>query len=380
MYTTIIFYLIIFIIIIYYYHHSLQYHFWYHLKKNLDKSKFYSGKLHPNIYSKKNLTELDKIKLVELYSNYMKGVIVDKEKIENFLSNMPYPEIFYMKVNSIYYGAVMNSIIKIKYKNNSYLSNFVDNAIVNNNYRDKGIFKELMNYVANYSNKMNAKFIIFKIDRKPIPSFLEYNFTSNYYYMTRSSYLFKKENINQIKCESINNSKGIIISSFNKEIKELDNWEDKYFGFEYFGAENLGVSPFFKGAGAGAAENLGVSPFFKGAGAAENLGVTPFFKGGAENLGVSPFFKGATTMIFKRNSPESIELLYIYNPNKQNIHNIIGYLYNNYSFDILFVDDIGNNSELIKEFPNSFKLTYPVYHYILGLKEKIEKHNFFYYF
>jgi len=335
MYSTIIYYFIIIIILIYYYHHSLQYHFWYHLKKNLGKSKFYSGELHPNIYSKKNLTEFDKIKLVELYSNYMKGVIVNKEKIENFLSNMPYPEIFYMKVNSIYYGAVMNSIIKIKYKNKSYLSNFVDNAIVNNNYRDKGIFKELMNYVANYSNKMNAKFVIFKIDRKPIPSFYEYNFTSNYYYMTRSSNLFKKENVHQIKCESINNSKDIIILSSLLEIKELDNWEDKYFGFEYFGAENLGVSP---------------------------------------------FKKGATTMIFKRNSPESIELLYIYKSNKQNIHNIIGHLYNNYSFDILFVDDIGNNSELIKEFPDLFKLSYPVYHYILGLKEKIEKQNFFYYF
>ena len=334
-------YIIIIIILIYYYHHSLQHHFWYHLKKNLGKSKFYSGELHPNIYSKKKLTELDKIKLVELYANYMKGVIINKEKIENFLSNMPYPEIFYMKVNSIYYGAVMNSIIKIKYKNRSYLTNFVDNAIVNNNYRDKGIFKELMNYVANYSNKMNAKFIIFKIDRKPIPSFYEYNFTSNYYYMTRSSYLFKKGNIGQI--ESINTSKDIIIlsSSINSS-KELDNWEDKYFGFEYFGAENLGVSPFFKGAGAGAG--------------------------------------AATTMIFKRNSPESIELLYIYKPNKQNIHNIIEHLYNNYSFDILFVDDIGNNSELIKEFPDSFKLSYPVYHYILGLKEKIEKQNFFYYF
>jgi hypothetical protein len=348
--TTIIFYLIIFIIIIYYYHHSLQYHFWYHLKKNLGKSKFYSGKLHPNIYSKKNLTEHDKIKLVELYANYMKGVSINKEKIENFLLDMPYPEIFYMKINSIYYGAVMNSIIKIKYKNKSYLSNFVDNAIVNNNYRDKGIFKELMNYIANYSNKMNAKFVIFKIDRKPIPSFFEYNFTSNYYYMSRSSYILKNNNNLGITCKSINTSKDIIIISSSSIIKESDNWEDKYFGFEYFGAENLGVSPFFKGA----SENLGVSPFKKGA--------------------------GATTMIFKRNSPESIELLYIYKPNKQNIHNIIGYIYNNYSFDILFVDDIGNNPELIKEFPDLFKLGYPVYHYILGLKEKIEKQNFFYYF
>ena len=369
--TTIIFYLIIFIIIIYYYHHSLQYHFWYHLKKNLDKSKFYSGNLHPNIYSKKNLTEYDKIKLVELYKTYMKGVIINKEKIENFLSNMPYSEIFYMKVNSIYYSAVMNSIIKIKYKNKSYLSNFVDNAIVNNNYRDKGIFKELMNYVANYSNKMNVKYIIFKIDRIPIPSFYEYNFTSNYYYMTHISNLFKNGNIKQIDCHSINNSKNIIIScSINNEYYRDEYFEDEYFGIEKI-EENLGVSPFKKGT-----ENLGVSPFKKGA---KNLGVSPFKKG-AKNLGVSPFFKGATTMIFKRNSPESIELLYIYKPNKKNIYSIIGYLHKNYSFDFIFVDDIGNNSEVIKVFPESFKLAYPVYHYILGLKEIIEKQNFFYYF
>jgi hypothetical protein len=242
---------------------------------------------------------------------------------------------------------------------------------VNNNYRDKGIFKELMNYVANYSNKMNVKYIIFKIDRIPIPSFYEYNFTSNYYYMTHISNLFKNGNIKQIDCHSINNSKNIIIScSINNEYYRDEYFEDEYFGIEKI-EENLGVSPFKKGT-----ENLGVSPFKKGA---KNLGVSPFKKG-AKNLGVSPFFKGATTMIFKRNSPESIELLYIYKPNKKNIYSIIGYLHKNYSFDFIFVDDIGNNSEVIKVFPESFKLAYPVYHYILGLKEIIEKQNFFYYF
>ena len=85
-------------------------------------------------------------------------------------------------------------------------------------------------------------------------------------------------------------------------------------------------------------------------------------------------------MIFKRNSPESIELLYIYKPNQKNIINIIEHLFNNYLFDVLFVDDIGNNNHLINAFPNSFKVAYPVYHYILGLKEKISKENFFYYF
>ena len=153
--------LLIIIIFTYYYYQNLQNHFWYHLSKNLGQPKFYSGKLHPNIYSKKDLIEEDKNELVQLYANYMEGVVIDKKKIEDFLTEMPYSEIFYMKVNSIYYGAVMNSIIEIKYKNKTILSNFVDNAIINKYYRDKGIFKELMNYITSYSNKMNVKYIIF---------------------------------------------------------------------------------------------------------------------------------------------------------------------------------------------------------------------------
>ena len=354
---TFIIFLLVIIILTYYYHHSLQHHFWYHLGKNLGKPKFYSGILHQNIYSKKDLTEDDNNGLVQLYANYMEGVVVDKEKIENFLTIMPHSEIFYMKVNSIYYGSVMNSIIEIKYKNKPCLSNFVDNAIINKYYRDKGIFKELMNYIATYSNKMNAKYVIFKIDRKPIPSFYEYNITSNYYYCSNpfkkganpqriSHYLQKAKaslcSENEDQFFKYKNSKNIIILSCpfeNKEEIKADNWDNQ--------ANNLGVCPFFKGAG--------VSPFFKGAGA-------------------------ATTMIFKRNSPESIELLYIYNPVKQNIQNIIEYLQNNHSFKILMVDDIGNNSHLINAYPESFKIAYPVYHYILGLKDKIAKENFFYYF
>ena len=272
----------------------------------------------------------------------MEGVSINREKIEDFLTEMPYSEIFYMKANSIYYGAVMNSIIEIKYKNKTILSNFVDYAIINKNYRDKGIFKELMNYITTYSNKMNAKYIIFKIDRKPIPSFYEYNITSNYYYcfpLKKRAYSNESQVIcypqivshfseNKDQFFKYKNSKDIIILSceLDKDIEELQNKDN-----------NLGVSPFFKGA-------------------------------------------AATTMTFKRNSPESIELLYIDNPNQQNIRNIVEYLYNNYSFKILMVDDIGNNSYLIKAYPESFKIAYPVYHYILGFKDKIAKENFFYYF
>ncbi len=380
--------LLVIIILTYYYYQHLQHHFWYNFGKNLGQPKFYSGKLHSNIYSKKDLTEEDKNGLVQLYANYMEGVSITKEKIEDFLTEMPYSEIFYMKVNSIYYGAVMNSIIEIEHKNNTILSNFVDYAIINKNYRNKGIFKELMNYIATYSNKMNAKYIIFKIDRKPIPSFYEYNITSNYYYCSSSPFKkganpcpfkkgaypcpFKKGAYPQIASPNLQiaspnlqitspcsenedqffkykNSKDILILSCpfeNKEEIKADNWDNQ--------VNNLGVTnnklfvrvcPFFKGAGAGA-----------GAGAAE------------------------TTMIFKRNSPESIELLYIDNPNQKNIRNIVEYLYNNYSFKILMVDDIGNNLHLIKAYPESFKIAYPVYHYILGLKDKIDKENFFYYF
>ena len=351
--------LLVIIIITYYYHQHLQHHFWYNLGKNLGQPKFYSGKLHSNIYSKKDLIEEDKNGLVQLYENYMEGVVIDKKKIEDFLTEMPYSEIFYMKVNSIYYGAVMNSIIEIKYKNKTIISNFVDNAIINKYYRDKGIFKELMNYIATYSNKMNAKYIIFKIDRKPIPSFYEYNLTSNYYYCCSSPspcpfkkganpQIYSPYSENEDQFFKYKNSKDIIILSCpfeNKEKIKADNWDNE--------ANNLGVSPFFKGAG--------VSPFFKGAGAGAGAAA-------------------ATTMTFKHNSPESIELLYIDNPNQQNIRNIVEYLYNNYSFKILMVDDIGNNSHLIKAYPESFKIAYPVYHYILGFKDKIEKENFFYYF
>jgi hypothetical protein len=343
---TIIFFLLIIFILTYYYYHYLQNHFWYNFVKNIGETRFYSGKLHPNIYSKKDLTEIDKNELVKLYANYMEGVVINKEKIENFLSIMPYSEIYYMKVNSIYYGAIMNSIIEIKYKNKTYLSNFVDNAIINKNHREKGIFKELMNYISNYSNEMNTKFIIFKIDRKPIPSFYDYNIVSNYYYICSSKkgtipfYLKKKAtNCSQIvspyyKNEDqffkYKNSKNIIIlSCLSDKNVESDNWEND----------------------------------------TKNLGVIPFFKKDK-----------ATTIIFKRNSPESIELLYIHNPKKECIHNIMQYLYNNYTFDIFFVDDIGNNSHLIKAYPNLFKIAYPVYHYILGLKDKISKENFFYYF
>jgi hypothetical protein len=350
--------IIVVIILTYYYYHHLQNHFWYNLSKNLGQSTFYSGKLHPNIYSKKDLTEKDKDGLVQLYANYLEGVVIDKEKIENFLIEMPYSEIFYMKVNSIYYGAVMNSIIEIKYKNEKYLSNFVDCAIINKYYRNNGIFKELMNYITNYSNRMNVKYIIFKIDRNPIPSFYEYNLTSNYYYCISP---FKK---------GANPNESLVIRYPNESLViRYPQIASHYFQTPSYCSENN--DQFFKYKNSKDIIILSC-PLDKDIKELQNKDA---------NLGICSFFKEATTiMIFKRNSLESIELLYIENPNKDNIRKIIEYLYNNYSFKILMVDDIGNNCHLIKTFPELFKIAYPVYHYILGLKDKIAKENFFYYF
>ena len=358
MITTFFISLLLIIIFTYYYYQNLQHHFWYNLGKNLGQPKFYSGKLHPNIYSKKDLIEEDKNGLVQLYANYMEGVSINKKKIEDFLSEMPHSEIFYMKVNSIYYGAVMNSIIEIKYKNKTILSNFVDNAIINKYYRDKGIFKELMNYIATYSNKMNAKYVIFKIDRKPIPSFYEYNLKSNYYYCSSSPSPFKKganpQIIRPFKKGAYSNESQVI--SYPQIISHFSENKDQF--FKYKNSKDIIILSCELDKDIEELQNKD-----------NNLGVSPFFKGAA-----------ATNMIFKRNSPESIELLYIDNPNQQNIRNIVEYLYNNYSFKILMVDDIGNNHHLIKAYPESFKIAYPVYHYILGFKDKISKENLFYYF
>ena len=334
-------FILIIIILTYYYYQYLQNHFWYHLQKNLGQSKFYSGKLHPNIYSKKDLTDDDKNGLVNLYLNYLGGILIDKEKIENFLKEMPKSEIFYMKVNSIYYGSVMNSIIEIKYKNKKYLSNFVDYAIINKYYRDKGIFKELMNYIANYSNINNVKYVIFKIDKKPIPSFYDYNLTSNYYYMTSP---FGKGANPQIVSPQI-------VSHYYKN-------EDQFLKYKNSKDIIILTSPLDKDIELEETDNFGVYNLFKEEGELSK----------------------STIIIFKRNSPESIELLYIYKPDQKNICNIIEYLYNNYSFKILMVDDIGNNSHVIKTYPKLFKIAYTVYHYILGYKDKIAKENFFYYF
>ena len=317
---------IIISIIIYYYHHYLQQHFWYHVGKNLGKPKFYMNKLNSNIYSKINLCEQDKNELEILYKNYLNGVVVNKKTIDYFLSSMPYSQIFYMKTHSTtYYGAVMNSIIKINYKNKEYLSNFVDYAIVNSNKRDKGIFKELMSYVSNYTNEMNAKYIIFKIDRKPIPSFYDYQIVSNYYYMK----LFPTS------AQKSSNIKNPNFYNYNPSINYQPN-------FTLIGKLN---------------ENILCSNQFR---------IT--------------LQSNQTVMNFKIISPDNIELLYIFYPEKQNIQNIIEYLQNNYSFKILITDDIGNNSHLIQTYNESFKIAYPVYHYILGFTEKLDKEKYYYYY
>jgi hypothetical protein len=171
---------------------------------------------------------------------------------------------------------------------------------------------------------MNAKYIIFKIDRKPIPSFYNYQLISNYYYMN-------------LLPPSKNNS--ISITTIHYIYHPSINYQPK---FILIGELN---------------ESILCSNQFR---------IT--------------LQSNKTIMNFKINSPDNIELLYIFYPENQNIQNIIEYLQNNYSFKILITDDIGNNSHLIQTYDKSFKIAYPVYHYILGLTEKLDKKKYYYYY
>jgi hypothetical protein len=295
-------------------------HFWYNFDKNLYKKKFYVNNLNKNIYSKSILEKNEKNELEILYKNYLRGVNVP---FEYFLKTMPNSQIFFIKEDKIY-GSILNSITKISYKGNIFLTNFVDYAIVDIKNRKNGIFKDLMSYVSDYSNKMNAKYIMFKIDRVPIPSFMGYNFTSSYYSMELG-----------------------LSQSFPMVVQLLSSKE----------LSDISLS----------LTNFTLFPILD-----ENI-----LNNGEHRITLKC---DKTIMNFKINSSKNIELLYLFYPNKQNIINIIEYIKFNYNFKHLMVDNIGNNWHIIKIYKKYFNYCYDVYHYILGMPDKICKEKFYYYY
>jgi hypothetical protein len=245
---------------------------------------------------------------------------------------MENPTFIYKKESDYLIGGVFNSINTIIYKKEEYKVNFVDYAVVYYKNRNQNIFQSLMNSIAKYTNMNKAKYIVFKIDMNPIPSFQGYNFISNYYYLL-------KKNINYSFKNTIIDKKNI--DEYDKINKSLSSL--KFYPYLY-------INTTFANSLVNDDENITI------------------------------IIDKKLIMNFKRHSHEHIELLYIFELDKIDIIEYckmgLQYMKENESFDRITMDSIGFNTRIIE----LFEKTHITYHYILGLTEKLEAKDFYYYF
>ena len=210
-----ILYLFIILIFLYYIsNHYFKKHFWYKVYKQLNiTDNFYTDKEFSSIIETKiNLINLNNA--VNLYKSYFPASFtITDNTIKNYFKNMEKPAFIYKSVGDNLIGGVFNSINTVIYKKEEYKANFVDYAVVHYKNRNQNIFQSLMNSISKYTNSNKAKYIIFKIDMNPIPSFHGYNMTSNYYYLLKNkiNYTIKtaqvqKKNIGESDYDRINKS------------------------------------------------------------------------------------------------------------------------------------------------------------------------------
>lgn len=331
-----IFYLLIIFILFYYVsNHYFKKHFWYKVYKQLYiTDNFYTDKEFSSIIEK-NINLINLNKAVNLYKSYFPASFtITETTIKNYFIKMEKPAFIYKSVNDYLIGGVFNSINTVIYKKEEYKANFVDYAVVHYKNRNQNIFQSLMNSISKYTNSNKAKYIIFKIDMNPIPSFHGYNMTSNYYYLL-------KKNINySIKIEPVQ----------KKNIGELD-------------IEKINKS----------LSSLKLFPYLY-----KNTTFANTLVNDDENITL--FIDRKLIMNFKRHSSDHIELIYIFELDKIDIIQYckmgLQYMKENESFDRITIDSIGFNIKIIE----LFEKTHITYHYILGLDEKLEPKDFYYYF
>jgi hypothetical protein len=99
-----------------------------------------------------------------------------------------------------------------------------------------------------------------------------------------------------------------------------------------------------------------------------------------DDQNITLFVDSKLIMNFKRHSRDHIELLYIFDIDKIDIIEYckmgLQYMKENESFDRITVDSIGFNTKIVE----LFEKTHITYHYILGLEEKLDANDFYYYF
>ena len=273
--------------------------------------------------------------MVHLYKSYFPASFtITENTIQNYFKKMEKPAFIYKSGDDNLIGGVFNSVNTVIYKKEEYKANFVDYAVVHYKNRNQNIFQSLMNSISKYTNSNKAKYIVFKIDMNPIPSFHGYNMTSNYYYLL-------KKNINySIKTDLVHkkNIEELDIEKINKSLSSL-----KFFPYLY--KDTTFVNTLVN-----------------------------------DDENITLFIDNKLIMNFKRHSRDHIELLYIFELDKIDIieYSKMGlqYMKENESFDRITVDSIGFNIRIIE----LFEKTHITYHYILGLDEKIEPKDFYYYF
>ena len=331
-----IFYLLIIFIILYYVsNHYFKKHFWYKVYKQLNiTDNFYTDKEFSSIIET-NLNLINLNKVVHLYKSYFPASFtITETTIKNYFKKMEKPAFIYKSCDNNLIGGVFDSINTIIYKKEEYKANFVDYAVVYYKNRNQNIFQSLMNSISKYTNSNKAKYIIFKIDMNPIPSFHGYNMTSNYYYLL-------KKNINySIKSDLVK----------KKNIEDID-----------FDKINKSLS------------SLRLFPYLY-----KNTTFANTLVNDDENITL--FIDNKLVMNFKRHSSEHIELLYIFELDKIDIIEYckmgLQYMKENELFDRITVDSIGFNIKIVE----LFEKTHITYHYILGLDEKLDVKDFYYYF
>lgn len=329
-----IFYLLIILIFLYYIsNHYFKKHFWYNVYKQLNiTDHFYTDKEFSSVIEK-NIKHINLNKAVSLYKSYFPASFtITENTIQNYFKKMENPTFIYKRESDYLIGGVFNSINTIIYKKEEYKVNFVDYAVVHYKNRNQNIFQSLMNSIAKYTNMNKAKYIVFKIDMNPIPSFQGYNFISNYYYLL-------KKNINYSFKNTIIEKKNI--DEYDKINKLLSSL--KFYPYLY-----------------------------------KNTTFANTLVNDDENITI--VIDNKLIMNFKRHSHEHIELLYIFELDKIDIIEYckmgLQYMKENESFDRITMDSIGFNMRIIE----LFQKTHITYHYILGLTEKLEANDFYYYF
>jgi len=329
-------FVIILILIIFIFKNFVNKHFWFKYSKHSLSSNifFASGEFNRGEKCCNDLSTIDLDEFENLYKNYFPNVKITKQIIRNFFKLMPDPLIIYKKEDKLV-ASVFNALIPVKYKGNIYKSNFVDYGVVDKTCRNKKIYQGLMNQVSVYTTKMNVKFVCFKIDLRPIPSFQDYNMVSDYY-------IFRKK-------RQMNPVENVKILYSVPEDKRID---------DYF-ANNFDFYP---------------------------ANINNFLITNDERLTFIVEDKVIFNLRF--NSPQNLELLYIifleYLQSEEEVAHLIekatSFINNNFNFNKLFVDGVGMNLLYIRVMSKYLENLHPTYHYILGMEEKLKIERYYYYF